>query len=381
MAEPPVIAEGLFSFQIGGSERVGADLAIEFHRRGYRVLSFAFYDSDGPIRAELEARGIACVDLNYTTRHRLTRRLTYQLEFRRFLRREKVRALHVHHATALILCGLPARLAGVPRVVMTEHALHQLQERPAYRQSSRRYCRTAHAITAVHPGIADYFHDELAVPRERLHFVPNGVRMPQKDTAAYHRLRATLGVPPDCFLFVFVGRLHPAKDLSTLLRATAALPPSARAQTRVILIGDGAERARLETECRSLGLTGTLEFLGARTDATTLLGAADGFIMTSITEGLPMALLEAMAAGLPCISTAVGGIPELLADGAGLLAPSGDPAAIAQAMITLMRDAPLRLQLGGQARRKVAASNDLDQVATAYLALLGLPPRWPVAQA
>ena len=78
---PPVIAQGLFSYQIGGSERVGADLAIEFKRRGFRVICFAFYDTDGPIRAELNAAGIECIDLDYQTRQRFTRRLTYQFEF------------------------------------------------------------------------------------------------------------------------------------------------------------------------------------------------------------------------------------------------------------------------------------------------------------
>src|SRR6476660_967617 len=110
-AQPPVIAEGLFSYQIGGSERVGVDLALEFSRRGYQVLCFAFYDSDGPMRAELEEAGIRCRDMNYEKLRGISKRIIYQWRFLQMLRAERVSALHVHHATALILCGIPAALA------------------------------------------------------------------------------------------------------------------------------------------------------------------------------------------------------------------------------------------------------------------------------
>ncbi len=177
----PVIAQGLFSYQIGGSERVGADLAIEFKRRGNRVICFAFYDTDGPIRTKLTAAGIECVDLDYQTRKRFTRRLTYQFEFLRFLLRYRVDALLVHHATALILCGIPARIARVRRVVMVEHGLHQLRDRPDYRRSAARYCRYADVITGVDETIVRYFHEQMAVPETRLRYIPNGVRLRPPD--------------------------------------------------------------------------------------------------------------------------------------------------------------------------------------------------------
>ena len=177
----PVIAQGLFSYQIGGSERVGADLAIEFKRRGFRVICFAFYDTDGPIRAELSAAGIECVDLDYQTRQRFTRRLTYQFEFLRFLLHFRVDALLVHHATALILCGIPARIARVRRVVMIEHALHQLRDRPDYRRSATRYCRYADVITGVDDTIVRYFQEKMAVPAMRLRYIPNGVQLRPRD--------------------------------------------------------------------------------------------------------------------------------------------------------------------------------------------------------
>ena len=92
--QSPTIIEGLFSFELGGSERVGADVARECVRRGYKVAAFAFYGSDGPVRRELEAAGVECFDLSYLTRTRFVRRFTYQLALWRFFRHIKPHAIH-----------------------------------------------------------------------------------------------------------------------------------------------------------------------------------------------------------------------------------------------------------------------------------------------
>jgi len=374
-SSPPVIAEGLYSFQIGGSEKIGAEVAMGFARRGYRVLCFAFYDSDGPIRQLLTRAGNECLDLNCLKRKRLTRRFTYQMAFARFLRREKVCALHVQHATALILSAIPARLSGVQRIVMTEHALHQFKADASYRRAARRYCRLAHEVTVVHPSLIEYFRNEIAVPAEHLHYVPNGVPIAASPDRR-HILRAQYGVLETAFLFVYTGRLHPVKDLGTLLDAVAALPAEVRERLRLWIVGDGEEREPLESKQRALNLTETVRFLGARADVPEILAEADGFIMTSITEGLPMALIEAMAAGVPCVATAVGGIPELFEGDAGLLAPARDATAIAARMTELVRDVAHRNRIIAHARAKVERDNNLETVVTRYLALLGLPPRW-----
>jgi glycosyltransferase involved in cell wall biosynthesis len=104
---------------------------------------------------------------------------------------------------------------------------------------------------------------------------------------------------------------------------------------------------------------------------------ADAFVMTSRTEGLPMALIEAMGAGLPCVSTAVGGIPQLLADGAGLLAPPKDVGAVADALSRLVAEPELRGEIARRGKDKVASLYGLESVVTQYLALMGLPAYWP----
>jgi glycosyltransferase involved in cell wall biosynthesis len=373
MRDIAAIAEGLFTYQFGGAERVAVDLAVEFRRRGYRVVCFAFHDSDGPMRRQLEESGIRCLDMNYANFTGVFRRLTYLWSFWRMLRRERIRALHVHHTAALILSGIPAWLARVPKVLMTEHAL-QWRDRPRVRGPARFYCRYAHEITVVEPGQIDYFRTELGVPADRLHCVVNGVRVPARAPQRMAQVRNELGISAGAFAFFFVGRLEPVKDLGTLLQAFAALPPEVAADARLYLVGDGAERAPLEARRAALGLGDRVIFLGARSDASELLMAADAFVMSSTSEGLPMVLLEAMAAGVPCVATAVGGISQLLADERGLLVPAQNVARLAAAMASIVGSPGLRARLAANALQNIRQNHALEAIADRYLELLGLPP-------
>ena len=378
MTDIPVVAEGLFSYQFGGSERVGVDLALEFKRRGLRVVCFAFQDSDGPMRAELERAGIRCLEMNYLKYEkfrgslRVIRRLVYFWKFWRMLRKERVRALHVHHFGSMVLCGIAARLAGVKRIVMTEHALETLIARPDARRLAVRHCRYASDITLVEASQLEYFHKELGFPVGKLHCIPNGVRAAFKTPARVQNKRREFGIAPDAFAFFYVGRLNPIKDLGTLLDAFAALPGDISFHAHLYLVGDGPDRAMLEARRDALGLGERATFLGARSDVSEVLMAADAFVMSSISEGLPMALLEAMAADVPCIATAVGGIPDLFANERGLSVPARDALALADAMAAIARSPELRTRLVTNAAANLKHYG-LDAIADRYLELLGLP--------
>jgi glycosyltransferase involved in cell wall biosynthesis len=373
MSESPVIAEGLYSYQFGGSERVAVDLAVEFKRRGYQVVCFALHDSDGPMRAELERAGIRCLDLNYEKFRGIFRRLLYYWKFWRMLRKERIRALHVHHHGAMILCGIPARLAGINRVVMTEHGLQALLARPDARSLTVRYCRYASDITVVEMRQFEFFHRELGFPVDKLHCIANGVRAAIRTPALVEHKRREFGIGSEAFAFFYVGRLNPVKDLGTMLDAFAALPADVSLRTRLYLVGDGPERATLEARRDALGLGDRATFLGARSDVSEVLLAADAFVMSSKSEGLPMALLEAMAARVPCIATAVGGIPELFADDRGLLVPAQDVMALTNAMAAIVRSPELRQRLVTNAAVNLEKYYVLDAIANRYLEVLGLP--------
>ena len=373
MGDVPVIAEGLFSFQIGGSERVGIDLALEFKRRGYEVVCFAFQDSDGPMRTELERSGVRCLDMNYDNFKGPLRWIRYQWHFWRMLRRERVRALHVHHHGALVLCGIPARLARIPRVVMTEHGLQALQERPRARKLATQFGRYATAITVVEAAQAVYFHTVLGVAMEKLFCIANGVRVRTRSEEAVNRMRRALGILPDQFTFFYVGRLNAVKDLGTLIDAFAALADDVFTRARLYMVGEGPERTMLETKRVALALAEKVVLLGARDDVSDVLMAADALVMSSISEGLPMVLLEAMAAGVPCVATAVGGIPDLFGQDRGLLVRAQDASELAGAMTALARSPEMRARLVANARENLTRNHALDSIVDRYLELLGLP--------
>jgi glycosyltransferase involved in cell wall biosynthesis len=261
---------------------------------------------------------------------------------------------------------------------MTEHALFQLKDRANYRRSAARYCQFAEDITVVSQDQLVYFDAELGVPRQRLHYVPNGVRVLPRDPVVGRRIREEFGAPRDAFVFLFAGRLNEVKNLPVMLRAVAAWIRPVRAQ--LIIAGDGPERPMLEALRTSLGIEDLVTFIGARYDVQDLLMAADGFVMSSRTEGAPMALLEAMGASVPCVATAVGGIPELLSDGAGLLVPSGSVEELSKTMRCLIDEPELCGRIARVALARVGRQYSLDAVVTRYLQLLGLPERWPSMQ-
>jgi glycosyltransferase involved in cell wall biosynthesis len=258
---------------------------------------------------------------------------------------------------------------------MTEHGLQALRERAQARRLTMRYSRYADEITVVEPGQAEYFRTELRVAQEKLHYVANGIRIPERTTAAVDLMRIRLGIGPDVFAFFYVGRLNPVKDLGTLLAAFAELPPDVTVGARLYLVGDGSDRATLEARRDALTIGERVSFLGARGDVAELLMAADAFVMSSKSEGLPMVLLEAMAARVPCVATTVGGIPKLFGDDRGLLVPAQDARALAAAMASVARSPELRKRLTDRALENLRANYALDPIVDRYLELLDLPPR------
>ncbi len=202
--------------------------------------------------------------------------------------------------------------------------------------------------------------------------VPNGV-----DTAAFApsdpgrqpALRRGLGLGHLARLLVFVGRLDPAKNLAGLLRAWARVAPG-HPGAGLALVGDGPQRAELAALAGELGLGQSLIFLGQRHDVPAILAAADGFVLASRSEGMPNALLEAMAAGLPSLVTAVGAMPEMIDHGVqGLVAPPGDEAALADGLERLLGDPAGAAAMGAAARRRAEQRHDFEAVADAMVGI------------
>jgi glycosyltransferase involved in cell wall biosynthesis len=168
------------------------------------------------------------------------------------------------------------------------------------------------------------------------------------------RLRRELGFNADALVFTYVGRLVPIKDLPTLLEAFSLLAPRVP-DARLVVVGDGELRDALERRTRSLGLADRVRFAGWRRDLDAIYAGTDVGVLSSLNEGTPVALIEAMAAAHPVVATAVGGVEDVVVHGRhGLIVPARDAAAMADAMERLARDPDERRRMGQAARRDVA---------------------------
>lgn len=313
----------------------------------------------GPLEVGLRAAGVP-VDL-VGKRHKLGLLAYHRLRAR--LRAEPPDILH----TWMFTSNLYGRLAalGLPiRTVASEVVADPGKE--AWRLAvDRLLARRTSAFYVNSRAVARFYHERCGIPLARMTVIPNGVDVRPVEALP----RATLGVPPHAYLVCCVGRLEPQKALDRVIDALAS--DGLRERDVVLVIaGEGPSRRGLDARVARLGLGGRVRLLGHRDDVPRILAAADLFVLPSLFEGMPNALMEAMAQGLPCVATAVGGVEELLGESeAGLVVPRSDPALLAEAIRTLM-DAPDRAAaLGRAARERVAARFSIDRNVAAFEAL------------
>jgi glycosyltransferase involved in cell wall biosynthesis len=296
---------------------------------------------------------------------------------RLLVRRSRTDLVHAHGALSPATIALGGRLLGLPCLVTVlgtgDHGdLARLARKPLGRVRARLLFRSAWFAALS----AEAREELLAhgVPAQRILGLPNGVDIDVYRPASgeeRRRLRERLGLPGDRFVGTFVGRLHPVKDVDTLLAAAALVP-----ELTLVVVGDGPERGRLEREAGRLGIESRVSFRGLSSEVADVLRASDAFLLSSHGEGMSNALLEAMACGLPCLaSRSVGGAGELLGAGRGVLLPGGDVEAWVAAIARLAGDPGLRRETGTAAAAFVAAELSLDaaadRLARAYAAIAG----------
>ncbi len=277
----------------------------------------------------------------------------------RLIRGSRVDLVHTHTSKAGILGRLAARLAGVPHIVHTPHG-HYFVGGYAGRALTHLFVRlerwaarfTDRIIGLTEQEIRDHVARGIGRP-EQFVVIPSGIALPEFGTTAdAPALRAALGLPASATVVGAVGRLEPIKGHRYLLEAVGRLAPRCPG-LHLALVGDGELLAELRRAAEHAGLAGRAHFLGWREDVPAVLHAFDLFALPSLNEGMGRALVEAMAAGLPIVASAAGGVPEVLAGGAaGLLVPPADAEALARAIETLLADPALRARLGAAARER-----------------------------
>ena len=273
-------------------------------------------------------------------------------------RRVCARILHVHGYTAADFGRLAARLAGC-RLVLHEHFADP--HMPAYQAvADRLLAPWTDAAIAVSDSTRRFLVEERHVPAARVRLIWNGAPLDEFAPVRAERaiaVRDGLGIPRDALVVGTIGRLNAQKGHRFLLEATALLVPR-QPRLRVLIAGDGDLMGELRQQAGGLGIADRVLFAGHRADVPDLLGALDVFCISSVYEGTPLALFEAMAAGKTVVSTAVDGCREVLEDGVtGLLVPPQNEAALAAGLERVLADEGLRRALGAAA---LAASRRYD---------------------
>jgi len=276
----------------------------------------------------------------------------------RLMRRQKPHIVHTHTATAGLLGRLAARLAGVPVIVHTFHG-HVLRGYfgPILSEGlvwmERFLARLSDRIVTVSEGQRRELAGYGVAPLEKITVVPLGFELESLLACESHRgeLRRELGLADDNKLVGIVARLVPIKNHRLFLQA-AQVVAEAVPQARFLVVGDGELREELEAYACDLGLDGKILFTGWRRDLARLYADLDVVALTSINEGTPVSLIEALAAGVPVVATAVGGVPDVVVEGGtGYLVEVGDVKGMAAAIIELLRN-PERAKEMGMAGRK-----------------------------
>ena len=291
----------------------------------------------------------------------------------RYVARERIDIVHTHMDVADFYGALAGRLGGARCVVATKHAPDEFRTRRTWRRYpfmvlERLAYAMEDAVIVVSEGLASFLEETEHLPRRKMVVIGHGI---DETSCVVPRpqARQAPGLPAFDPLLGAVGRLSPEKGQAVLLRALPAIL-AAFPRGGLVLAGEGPSRRELEAEALRLGIADRAVFLGFRRDVPALLGAIDLFVQPSIYEGFGISLLEAMAAGLPIVASRVGGIPEMVQDGAtGLLVPPQDPAALAAAVVRLLRDGDAARRLGEAAARGARARYSLQAVAARVEAL------------
>jgi glycosyltransferase involved in cell wall biosynthesis len=357
----PRVAQLLLTLCPGGAEHLVIELSLRLAER-YGMPVFCL-EEPGELAPRLELHGIPVTAIRRQPGFRPS--LAWRIA--KLTRDAGIDVLHCHQYSSFIYGALATLARRDLRVVYTEHG--RLSDAPPSRKRilvNPYFSQLPHAICAVSDDLRRHMMSEgfsglsVDVIRNGIHTGP--APLPAERRAA----RKALGLPADALVIGTAARLDPVKDLGTLVDAFDLLARSRRG-ARLVIMGDGPEREALAARVSTLGLGSAVLLAGYRADVRALLPALDIYVNSSISEGVSLTILEAMAAQLPVIATGVGGTPEVVRhDSTGLLVPARDPASMARALLLLGETPRVRTTFGRAGRRLVEASFTLERMVEDY---------------
>ncbi|MCI0529753.1 MAG: glycosyltransferase, partial [Nitrospira sp.] len=313
----------------GGAENVLISLVENLDRSRYRSLVCLL--RDGWLKAQLQRRGIETI----VSPQQRTLDVQWVFHLARLLRDRTIHVMHAHEFAMNVYGSLLSRMTGIP-IVATVHGKNyywsKWRRRLAYQFVARQSL-----MVAVSEDIKWFLTERVSIYPARIITIRNGIDLHRYAVSdQQNTIRKKLGINGNQPVIGTVGNLYAVKGQAYLLRACAAV---AKDFPDVVLLvaGRGEQLGSLKEEARSLGIGGNVRFLGFREDVPSLLQAMDVFVLPSVSEGLPLSILEAMALGKPVVASSVGGIPEIVKDGiTGYLAPPKDPEALAEKILLLL---------------------------------------------
>lgn len=346
---------------IGGAEHLLASIVRHLDTSRYESVVCCIQDR-GELAGLIEAGGVPVVCLE-----RMGKRfsLATVLALARLMRQRRIDLVHCHLYHANLYGRLAARLVGIPAIA----TVHNTYVRRKWHRSLLNCWlgRGRGLVIAVSAEARNDIIEHDRLDPGRVLLLPNGIDIARVDTPlSQAAAKQRLGYAADDFLIGCVGRLEEQKGHINIIRALGLMletaPDDLKRRLQLLIVGDGRLRGELEQVATTTGMASRVHFAGSRGDVAEILRSLDLYVMPSLWEGLSLAMLEAMAAGLPVIISDVGGAAEVLGDGEfGIRVPPGDIAALAHAVMALVQDEGERRRLGTAARRRVCEHYDLRE--------------------
>lgn len=346
----------------GGAENVLIRLVENLDRSRYRSLVCLL--RDGWLKAQLQSRGIETI---VNPQHR-SLDFHWLFNLARLLRNRPIHVMHAHEFAMNVYGSILSRMTGIP-IVATVHGKNYYWSKWR-RCLAYQFVARQSVMVAVSEDLRQFVTQRLAIHPDNIRVVHNGVHLRQHAVSdRRNTIRKEMGINGSQPCIGTVGNLYAVKGQAYLLRACAAV--AKEFPDFVLLVaGRGEQLESLEEEARSLGIERNVRFLGFREDVPALLEAMDVFVLPSVSEGLPVSILEAMALGKAVVASNIGGIPEVVKDGTtGYLVPPSDPAALTAKILLLLHHPQLAADLGESGRKRVQEVFSLDKMVQEYESL------------
>jgi glycosyltransferase involved in cell wall biosynthesis len=349
------IVHVVYSLEMGGAESLVAQLCRLQRANGHQV-SVCAYSNVGTLGESIRGAGFR-IDLLGEASLFATMFRCYKL-----FRQLRPDVVHCHNPAPTIQAAMAARLTGASRILSSRHSLVAPPYNKIEEIKFNLFALFCDWIVGICDATCENLRHTPLAPRSRIVRVYNGTDRIDPEPP--------LQKPPKRgFTLLFVGRLVEIKDLPVLINAIALALPFVP-DLNLWLVGDGSSRAELEDLANRLGITEQVSFWGERLDVARFFSAADVYAMSSVSEGLPMSLLQAMSIGLPALVTDVGGMAEVVRNSnCGLRVPVGDPAAMADAIVQMASNSEVLAEFSANARAAYNANFTLEKMDAAYMQL------------